>query len=332
MFQLPFAERDVFIDHVQDPNLIRLRIKELIQHVADTGLNIVICGESGVGKDLAAEYIHRRSHRNGRSFTMVDCSAISENVFESELFGHERGAFTGCIGRRHGLFEQTDGGTLFFNEIGDLPYALQGRLLRAMETGQFRRVGGREILSADVRIICATGRNLRQLVADKQFRADLYYRIATIVCEIPPLRERREDIPELATALLQRIGSGDEPSHRLSADASELLLGYDYPGNVRELRNILQRAATLSTNGIITAREIHIDDDARPLRPDPLLAAAGRRGGEPSMKSLESRYIAELLAEHRGKRANVAEILDISERTLYRKLKQYGLQDIGRSG
>lgn len=308
-----------------------LTFMEGLTRAAETDLPVVLSGESGVGKDLAAEYIHRRSHRNGRAFTIVDCNAIAESVFESELFGHERGAFTGCIGRRYGLFEQTDGGTLFFNEIGDLPYPLQGRLLRAMETGQFRRVGGRDILSADVRIICATSRNLLQLVANKNFRADLYYRIAAIVCEIPPLSKRREDIPELARAVLQRMGSRDDPSYRLSDDAIDLLLGYDYPGNVRELRNILQRAATLSTNGIITAREIRLEDDAQTLRADPLLAAAGGRGDEPSMKSLESRYIAELLAEHRGKRAKVAEILGISERTLYRKLKQYGLQDIGRN-
>ncbi len=308
-----------------------LTFMEALTRAAETDAPVIVSGESGVGKDLAAEYIHRRSHRNGRAFTMVDCSAIAETVFESELFGHERGAFTGCIGRRYGLFEQTDGGTLFFNEIGDLPYALQGRLLRAMETGQFRRVGGRELLSADVRIICATSKNLRQLVASSQFRADLYYRIAAILCEIPPLSERREDIPELASALLQRMGSAEEPRYRLSDDAIELLLGYHYPGNVRELRNILQRATTLSTNGIITAREIRIQDGAQTGPTDPLLALAGRRGDEPSMKNLESRYIAELLAEHRGKRAKVAEILGISERTLYRKLKQYGLQSIGRN-
>jgi transcriptional regulator with PAS, ATPase and Fis domain len=307
-----------------------LTFMEALTRAAETDAPVILSGESGVGKDLAAEYIHRRSHRNGRAFTLVDCSAIAETVFESELFGHERGAFTGCIGRRYGLFEQTDGGTLFFNEVGDLPYALQGRLLRAMETGQFRRVGGREVLSADVRIICATSRNLRQLVVSKQFRADLYYRIAAIVCDIPPLSERREDIPELARALLQRIGTADEPSYRLSEDAADLLLGYHYPGNVRELRNILLRAATLSTNGIITAREIRIEDGSPGLAVDPLPALAGRRGDEPSMKSLESRYIAELLAEHRGKRATVAEILGISERTLYRKLKQYGLQNVGR--
>jgi len=307
-----------------------LSFMEALTRAAETDAAVLVTGESGVGKDLAAEYIHRRSPRNGRPFTMVDCSAIAENVFESELFGHERGAFTGCIGRRYGLFEQTDGGTLFFNEIGDLPHALQGRLLRAMETGQFRRVGGREVLSANVRIICSTGKNLRQLVASNQFRADLYYRIATIVCEAPPLRERREDIPELATALLRRMGSPDQPGYRLSDDAVAALRDYSYPGNVRELRNILQRAATLSTNGIITAREIRIEDAGQAVPGDTLLSLAAAPGDEPSMKSLESRYIAELLAEHRGKRAKVAEILGISERTLYRKLKQYRLQAIGR--
>lgn len=308
-----------------------LTFMEALTRAAGTDAPVILSGESGVGKDLAAEYIHRRSHRNGRAFTIVDCSAIAETLFESELFGHERGAFTGCIGRRYGLFEQTDGGTLFFNEIGDLPHSLQGRLLRAMETGQFRRVGGRELLCADVRIICATSKDLPQLVASDQFRADLYYRIAAIVCEIPPLSERREDIPELARTLLQRMGSRDEPSYRLGDDAIDLLLDYDYPGNVRELRNILQRATTLSTNGIITAQEIRIEHQAQTLSTEPLPALAGKRNDIPSMKSLESRYIAQLLAEHRGKRAKVAEILGISERTLYRKLKHYGLQTIGRS-
>ncbi|HED52268.1 MAG TPA: AAA family ATPase [Gammaproteobacteria bacterium] len=303
---------------------------ENLTRAAATTAPVLLSGESGVGKDLAAEYIHRRSDRNGHSFTMVDCSAISERVFESELFGHERGAFTGCIGRRYGLFEQADGGTLFFNEIGDLPQSLQGRLLRAMETGQFRRVGGRELLSADARIICATSRNLRQLVAGNSFRADLYYRIAGILCEIPPLRNRREDISEIAEALLQRMSPGKNVALRLTNDAREALKHHDYPGNVRELRNVLQRAAALSTNGIISAAEIHIDStiESSPAEDAPHFTDTNKP--EPSIKGLESRYIAELLAEHQGKRAQVARILGISERTLYRKLKQYGLQSIGR--
>jgi DNA-binding NtrC family response regulator len=230
------------------------------------------------------------------------------------------------------MFEQADGGTLFFNEIGDLPQSLQGRLLRAMETGQFRRVGGRELLSADTRIICASSKNLRQLVARNKFRADLYYRIAGIICEIPSLHQRLTDIPELAKALLQRIGSRDDPGYRLTDDAIEALLGYNYPGNVRELRNILQHAASLSTNGIITAREIHIDEPIESASTDSTLHIADQDGEDPSIKGLESQYIAELLAEHHGKRSKVAQILGISERTLYRKLKQYDLQSIGRAG
>jgi len=304
---------------------------EELSRAAETDAPILLSGESGVGKDLAAEYIHRRSERSGHSFIMVDCSAISETVFESELFGHERGAFTGCIGRRYGLFEQADGGTLFFNEIADLPQQLQGRLLHAMETGRFRRVGGRELLGSDARIICASSKNLRQLVAANRFRADLYYRIAGIVCEIPPLRQRRSDIPELANTLLQRMDSGKNTSFRLTGDANEVLKGYDYPGNIRELRNILQRAASLSTNGIITAQEIHLEEPVPVRHGEGALHLTDQDGNEPSIKGLESQYIAELLAEHRGKRSQVANILGISERTLYRKLKQYGLQDVGRS-
>ena len=304
---------------------------ESLTRTADTDAPVLLQGESGVGKDLAAEYIHRRSNRNGRSFTMVDCSAISEAVFESELFGHERGAFTGCIGRRYGLFEQADGGTLFLNEVSDLPPAIQGRLLNAMETGNFRRVGGREMLKVDVRVICATSQNLRQLVATNRFRADLYYRIAGIICQIPSLRERHTDIPELAAALLQRMESDNEPAYHLTAEAAEVLASYDYPGNVRELRNILQSAVSLSTNGIITPNEIHIDEMMATMGSAPRHHMHDQEGEEPSIRGLESQYIAELLAEHQGKRARVANILGISERTLYRKLKQYGLQEIGRA-
>ena len=292
---------------------------------------VLLSGARGVGKDLAAEYIHRRSARNGHPFSTIDCQTIAESAFESELFGHERSAFTGCIGRRIGMFEQADGGTLFFNEIGELPYKLQGHLLRAMETGQFRRVGGRELLSTDTRIVCSSSNNLRQLVANNEFRSDLYYRIAGIVCEIPALHQRRTDIPELAHTLLQRMGNGEDYGYHLTDDAIEILLGHDYPGNMRELRNILQRAASLSSNGIITAREIRIEEPMTPKNAENNLRITDQEGQEPSIKGLESQYIAELLDEHHGKRAKVAQILGISERTLYRKLKQYGLQSIGRT-
>ena len=308
-----------------------LRCVEELTRAAETDVPVLLTGESGVGKDLAAEYIHRRSPRAGRAFTMVDCAAISEHLFESELFGHERGAFTGCVGRRHGLFEQADGGTLFFNEIGDLPEAMQGRLLRAMETGQFRRVGGRETLSADVRIVCATSRDLHKLVAANRFRADLYYRLAGIVCQLPPLRERREDIPVLAETLLERYQGGLHKACHLTEDAIEKLMQYDYPGNIRELRNTLQRAAALSTNGIISAAEIQFDAPAGSSVTG-IASGAMPESEPPPMRELESQYIAELLVQHQGKRATVARVLGISERTLYRKIKQYGLQSVGKQG
>jgi two-component system, NtrC family, response regulator AtoC len=304
---------------------------ESLTRAAGTNAPVLLLGASGVGKDLAAEYIHHRSARNGQAFNMIDCTAVTESAFERELFGHERGAFTGCIGRRPGMFERTDGGTLFFNEIGDLPQGMQGRLLGAMETGQFRRVGGRELLSVDTRIVCASSKNLRQLVARNKFRADLYYRIAGIICDIPSLDQRRTDIPELANALLQGIGSGDESAYHLTDDAVEVLLDHDYPGNVRELGNILQHAASLSTNGIISAVEIRINEPISAVDTENTLPLKKQEGREPSIKGMESQYIAELLTENHGKRSRVAQILGISERTLYRKLKQYGLQHIGRT-
>ena len=304
---------------------------EKLTRAADSDAPVLLYGESGVGKDLAAEYIHRRSKRHGNSFTVVDCSAFSESALESELFGHEPGGFTGCTGRRYGLFEQADGGTLFISEISDVPHALQGRLLRAIETGKFTRTGSHKVLSANVRTICATNRNLEQMVAEDRFRADLFYHVSGFVCEIPPLRERHEDIAELANALLKRMGAVSDPSYRLTDDAVEVLVSYDYPGNVRELRNILQTAVSLSTNGIIAASEIRIHDAPHGRALDTTSQIAGDGSEEPSMKDLESRYIAELLAEHRGRRTKVAEILGISERTLYRKLKRYGLQSVGRA-
>ncbi len=305
------------------------RCIEGMTRAAETNVPVLITGESGTGKDMSAHYIHRRSNRAGRSLSMVDCSAISESMFESELFGHERGAFTGCVGRRHGLFEQANGGTLFFNEIADLPASMQGRLLRAMDTGEFRRVGGRETLMSDARILCATSKNLRSLVASEQFRADLYYRIAGIICEIPALRERRSDIPLIANTLIKRDGHESSYASSLTDDAIDKLCEYDYPGNIRELRNTLQRAAVLSTNGVITADEIHFDELHNNHRYSPQQILPGA-SDSPSMKGVESQYIAGLLSEHQGKRAKVAEVLGISERTLYRKIKLYGLQTIGR--
>ncbi len=299
-----------------------------LTRVAESEASILLYGESGVGKELAAQYIHRRSSRNGKAFIAVDCASIAESMFESELFGHERGAFTGCVGRKLGLFELADGGTLFLDEIGEIPLSMQAKLLRVLESGEYRRVGGTETLRADVRIVSATNRDLLDMVDQGLFRLDLYYRIAGIDVTLPALRERRGDIPALARFLLTRMNGGR--SFELDESALARLVTYDYPGNVRELRNILQKALVLSDNGIIAATHIRFDA-SNPGGSEPQIQPAPPPRTEPaadnaSMTELESSHISRLLEQHGGHRRKVADILGISERTLYRKLIRYGLR------
>jgi two-component system, NtrC family, response regulator AtoC len=301
-----------------------------LTRVAESEAAILLYGESGVGKELAAQYVHRRSSRENKAFIAVDCASIAESMFESELFGHERGSFTGSVGRKLGLFELADGGSLFLDEIGEIPLSMQAKLLRVLETSEYRRVGGTETLHADVRVISATNRDLLDMAEQGQFRLDLYYRIAGIDVTLPALRERRGDIAALARSLLSRMGGGR--NFDLNDDAMVRLEGYNYPGNVRELRNILQKAMVLSNNGIIAAEHIRFDGNrqgnaavarakpATPTAPSPTVP------GTSSMTDLESSHIARLLEQHQGHRRKVAEILGISERTLYRKLIRYGLR------
>lgn len=312
-----------------------LECADKLGRVAESDAPILLYGESGVGKELAAEFVHKHSTRNGRPYVSVNCAAIAESMFESEFFGHERGAFTGCIGRKQGLFELADSGTLFLDEIGEIPLSMQPKLLRVLETGEFRRVGGTVNLTADVRLISATNRNLLERVDQGLFREDLYYRIAGIDVTLPSLRERRQDIPALAEALLARISGAGKNIPRLAADAISHLMSYDYPGNVRELRNVLQKAIALSGNGVIHAK--HIQFDSLNEGKAQTAMRAGISAGNPvppsvagtpstlSIEEMEIRHIGELLEHHSGHRRTVADILGISERTLYRKLNRYGL-------
>lgn len=302
-----------------------------LTRVAESEASILLYGESGVGKELAAQYIHRRSSRENKTFIAVDCASIAESMFESELFGHERGAFTGCVGRKLGLFELADGGTLFLDEIGEIPLSMQAKLLRVLESGEYRRVGGTETLRADVRIVSATNRDLLDMADQGQFRLDLYYRIAGIDVTLPALRERRGDIPPLARALLSRMNG--ERNFYLREDAVARLLEHDYPGNVRELRNILQKALIMSNNGLITADHIRFDanghwgSDASPKPSNiPQNVSKTFPQAATSISELESAHIARLLEQHQGHRRKVAEVLGVSERTLYRKLIRYGLR------
>ncbi len=306
-------------------------IEEIVS-AARSEVPVLLNGESGVGKEMAAEFAHRKSPRCGKPFVAIDCTAVSEDMFESELFGQDSGSFNGCTGLQSGLVEKADGGTLFMDEIGEIPVTLQGRLLRLLERGLYRRMGGREDLKADIRVVCATNNNLRKMVDEGRFRADLYYRIAGISITIPPLRERRADIPALVDALVRNLRHSNGTRCKISQDALELLRGYDYPGNIRELRNILQKAAALSTNGIITPDLLELDEFADIYRHPLADKGMGSDGSDSkrSMTELESDHIRSLLLQFRGHRSKVADVLKISERTLYRKLKQYNLQDVGK--
>ena len=307
-----------------------------LTRAAESEAPILLLGESGVGKELAAQYIHRRSSRANKPFIAVNCASIAETMFEDELFGHERGAFTGCIGRKQGLFELADGGTLFLDEAGEIPPTMQAKLLRVLESGEFRRLGGTETQHADVRLVSATNRDLLEMAEAKHFRLDLYYRIAGIDLRLPNLSERRSDIPALVETMLKRITQAGAPRCKLTDEALEKLVNHSFPGNVRELRNILLKAVALSSHGIISAAHIHLggnspmqshvhthDMDSSDANQAPSQTAQASIGQ--SMAELEARHIADLLAQHQGHRRNVADVLGISERTLYRKLRVYGL-------
>jgi DNA-binding NtrC family response regulator len=299
---------------------------------------VLLQGETGTGKELAANFIHSHSMRREQPFLTVDCTVLTESLFESEVFGHARGAFTGSVGDRDGLFQQADGGTLFLDEVGELPLSQQAKLLRALESGQYRRVGGRKSRKVDVRVICATNRHLWDSVSAGQFREDLYYRIACLSVRLPALRERMNDIEVLAPDLLGPVGQTMNQRFKLTPAAIERLKSYDYPGNVRELRNILFIAATHSNEGEIDDAVIEIvlqqlsrgrgqqgqaapveDRQVAPATPP---ATAGNGNG---LQEVEAQHIAELLQQHKGNRREVATALGISERTLYRKLKRYDL-------
>ncbi len=291
---------------------------ECVDHlarVAESEASILLYGESGVGKELAARFIHARSSRAGAAFIVINCAAVPESLFESELFGHERGAFSGSGGMKKGLFELADSGTLFLDEIGEIPLTMQAKLLRVLETGEFRRVGGTQTLTADVRVVSATNRRLLDEIDSKRFRLDLYYRLAGIDVTLPPLRERAADLPELANFLLKRL-TGGQCTCRLAPDALAALQAYDFPGNVRELRNLLQHAALSCRDGLIRAAD---------LRLPPRVAQAHAEPARASLRDVERAHLQQLLDAHDGHRARVAAALGVTERTLYRKLKAHGL-------
>ncbi len=291
-------------------------VRELIRRVAPTTSTVLIRGETGTGKELVARSVHDLSTRCDAPFVAVNCGALPENLIESELFGHRKGSFTGASDNRVGLFEVASGGTLFLDEIGELPKSLQAKLLRVLESGEIRRVGENEAVTVDVRLVCATHRNLDQMVAAGEFRQDLVYRINTFEILLPALRDRIGDIRELAEHLLKRFRPNQgPPSELIQEDAIELLVSHVWPGNVRELANVLEHAIILSDDGPITAADLppHFMDHR-------LVGDATSNPGPETLRETEQRAIQDALERTGGNKSRAAEQLGISLKTLYNKL------------
>ena len=311
------------------------RVRSMIEKVAETDATVLVRGESGTGKELVARELHERNsvRRNG-SFVAVNCAALPSELIESELFGHEKGAFTGAAARREGKFEQADGGTLFLDEIGDMSSNVQAKLLRALEERRIERLGANESIPVDVRIVSATHRPLEQEITNGNFRADLFYRLRVLTIDIPPLRERREDIPLLADTFVRLAADRyDLPERGLSQGTLKRLLEYNWPGNVRELRNTIDRAVIMAEGDEITPRDL----------PDEITAgmplSTGAEGGEENdglrvpftadfredRREFERRYISRCLEHTHGNVTRAAEILDMHRQSLQHKLRQLGL-------
>lgn len=290
--------------------------------VAPSKASVLVRGESGTGKELIARAIHMSSGRKERPFVVVNCAALPESLFESELFGHEKGAFTGAERQRIGKFEQADGGTLFIDEVGDIPLAIQVKLLRALQFGQIERVGGSETMQLDVRIVAATNRDLEAMIAEGSFREDLYYRLNVVSIHLPPLRKRREDIAPLASAFLRKYAElNGKPVQGISREAMDILTRYDFPGNVRELENIVQRAVVLTRDEAVTTQDLppellHTGSTAElPVHELFELGDLSQR-----VETLEHLLIDKALEKSGGNQVKAAELLGISERTLRYKL------------
>ncbi|HWP41888.1 MAG TPA: sigma-54 dependent transcriptional regulator [Blastocatellia bacterium] len=302
------------------------RVAELVERVAATDANVLVLGESGAGKDAVARLIHERSPRRDRRYVKIDCAALPEHLLESELFGYEKGAFTGATDSKPGRLESADGGTLVLDEIASLSPSSQAKLLRVIEERSFERLGGKQSIKFDVRIIALANVAMKDAVRVHAFRDDLYYRLAVVTIELPRLAERGQDIPKLAELFVRQFAAR---SHRtgvhLSGEALQLLEGYDFPGNVRELRNIIEGAVLAAANDTIGPEHL----------PDYLRSAASlmrSRGHKPSLAELESVYIREVLEYTRGNKTRAAEILGISRKNLYEKMRRYKIGESKAQG
>ena len=291
------------------------RLIELIKIVGKSNATVLITGESGTGKELVARAIQSQSSRHNKPFITVSCAALPESLLESELFGHEKGSFTGAYTQKKGKFEFANGGTIFLDEIGEMSANIQVHLLRVLEEKEFTRVGGNEPIRVDVRVISATNKDLRKAIEKQEFREDLYYRLNVVNIELPPLRERKEDVPLLAEHFLNKfVADNRKEVTGFSPDAMEFLLDYDWPGNVRELENAIERAVILAKDSIITVADLP-QENLSLVR----LASTGK-----NLKEVEKNHVLNVLRKAGGNYSEAARILGISRMTLYNKAKEYG--------
>ena len=309
------------LSKIQGKSPALVGVYKLIARAAPTDSTVLIQGESGTGKELIARAIHANSLRKDEPFVAMDCGTLAENLLESELFGHERGAFTGAVSGKKGLLESAHHGTCFLDEIGDISPNLQSKLLRVLQEHEIRRVGGTDTIQVDVRIVAATNKNLKKLVEEGKFREDLYYRLNVVSLPLPPLRERSEDIPILIDFFLQKYGkTSSKHVTGISTEAMALLMHYDWPGNVRELENTIERAIVLTGSYTIMPQDL----------PDwissPSLPRQQEKVGWKTLEQIEREHILRVLDAFQGDEARAAEVLGVHRKTIQRKLKEYGLQ------
>ncbi|MDR1074275.1 MAG: sigma-54 dependent transcriptional regulator [Treponema sp.] len=312
------------IGHSEIMRNISMRIDKL----AATNVTVLITGESGTGKEVAAREIHDRGNNSAEPFIAINIGGINENLMESELFGHEKGSFTGAVGRKMGLFELAGRGTIFLDEIGEMPLPLQVKLLRVLQERKIRRLGGMNDIQVNARIVSATNRRLETMIQEERFREDLFYRLNVFRLELPPLRERSEDIPLLADFLLKKAAfrMGREMP-LLSPDALDKLRAYSFPGNIRELENILERALIYGDDQIIKARDIELHEKPAPLKHHDLFKKGAAASIGLSLEDIEKQAILESLARNHDNRTKVAEELGVTRKTILNKIKLYGLEE-----
>jgi two-component system nitrogen regulation response regulator GlnG len=314
------------------------QVFKMVGRVAHSEAPVMITGESGTGKELVARAIHHYSPRSTRSFVAINCAAIPEQLLESELFGHEKGSFTGAVGQRIGRFEQSNGGTLFLDEIGDMPLPIQGKILRVLQEGEFSRVGGNDTLKTSVRIIAATNRNLEQDVGEKKFREDLFYRLNVVRIQLPPLRQRLEDIRLLAEYFLQKTATSKMlPRLHLSEEAIRVLEAHHWPGNVRELENTIQRACVMSTGDMLLPKDLPLGatahSEAAPAAEsmsteqaiEVLLRAAQTDPNVELLPWLEREFTVHAMRQTKGNQVRAAKLLGVTRATLRKRLERFGI-------